>query len=256
MTSLQQNKRISCYNGKDLNREKGFLLGRGEYVKSTRVFFIRWSTFMIGLIIMSLGIAMMIRAELGGAPWDVLHIGLTIQFGLTVGTWSIVLGGIILGITAILMKSFPQIGAFINMIIVGVFIDLFLWIIPSPDNIILQFFLLLAGILIIGYGIGIYIAPGCGAGPRDSLMLALQIKTGWKVQYVRILMEIVVLVAGWYMGGTVFIGTLLFCFGIGSVVGITLPQCQRYFDSIMKRGTNNENFNEGSLRPYHHDGVS
>ncbi|MFC0473618.1 YitT family protein [Halalkalibacter kiskunsagensis] len=231
-------------------------MGRGEYERNKRVDLIRWGTFTIGLMVMSLGIALMIRAELGGAPWDVLHIGLTIQFGLTVGTWSILMGAIILGITALLMKSFPQLGAFLNMVIVGVFIDLFLWILPSPDSIMLKFIMLLVGIVIIGYGIGIYIAPGCGAGPRDSLMLALQIKTGWKVQYVRVLMEIVVLAAGWFMGGTVFIGTLLFCFGIGSVVGVTLPQCQRYFDSILKRGKTNENFNEGSLRPYHHDGVS
>lgn len=217
---------------------------------------IRWTLFMIGLIVMSFGIALMIRADLGVAPWDVLHIGLTNQIGFTVGTWSILMGLIILAISGWLMKTWPQIGAFINMLLVGVFIDLFMWILPTPDGILLKFLMLILGILIIGYGIGVYIAPGCGAGPRDSLMLALTMKTGWKVQRVRGVMEIIVLSVGWLLGGPVFIGTLLFCFGIGPVVGMTLPQCQRFTDFIMERGTKYENLNEGTLRPHHHDGVS
>ncbi|WP_439644339.1 YczE/YyaS/YitT family protein [Halalkalibacter akibai] len=207
-------------------------------------------------MVMSLGIALMIRAELGGAPWDVLHLGLSFQLGLTVGTWSIIMGVVILLLTTMLTKSLPQIGAFINMLFVGLFIDVFMWLISTPSYVFFQYIMLGLGIIIIGYGIGIYIAPRCGAGPRDSLMLALQEKTGWKVQYVRGLMEIIVLTFGWLLGGTVFIGTLLFCFGIGSVVGITLPQCQRVFDYIIERGNKDEDINKGTLRPYHHDGVS
>ncbi|GAE26716.1 membrane protein [Halalkalibacter wakoensis JCM 9140] len=211
---------------------------------------------MFGLIVMALGIALMIHANLGGAPWDVLHIGLTKQLGLTVGTWSIIMGFVVLSITAFLMKSWPQIGAFLNMLFLGIFIDLFLWLIPAPATMFWQYSMMLLGILIIGYGIGIYIAPGCGAGPRDSLMLALQQKTGWKVQHVRVLMEVSVLSIGWLLGGTVFIGTLIFCFGIGSVVGVTLPQCKRIFDYILERGIKDEDFNKGSLRTHYHDGVS
>ncbi len=217
---------------------------------------IRWALFMVGLIVMAFGIALMIRADLGVAPWDVLHIGLTIQFGLTVGTWSILMGMIILAVSGWLMKAWPQIGAFINMVLLGVFIDLFMWILPTPDGILIRLLMLFLGILIIGYGIGLYIAPGCGAGPRDSLMLALKMKTGWKVQRVRGIMEMIVLTIGWLLGGPVFIGTLLFCFGIGQVVGIAMPQCQRLVDFIIERGTKHENFNEGSLRSHHHDGVS
>ncbi|MDT8861521.1 YitT family protein [Alkalihalobacillus sp. MEB130] len=211
---------------------------------------------MIGLMIMGFGIALMVHADLGGAPWDVLHIGLTNQFGLTVGTWSILMGFVVLTITTVLMKSLPQIGAFLNMIFLGIFIDLFLWIIPAPEFLVLQYVMMIAGIVIIGYGIGVYIAPGCGAGPRDSLMLALQLKTGWKVQHVRVLMEVSVLTVGWLLGGTVFIGTLIFCFGIGSIVGITLPHCKRLFDSIIERGNKDEDFNERPLRTYNHDGIS
>jgi uncharacterized protein len=211
---------------------------------------------MIGLIIMSFGISMMIRADLGSAPWDVLHIGLTMQLGLTVGSWSIIMGFIIIGLTSLLTKKWPQFGAFINMVLVGVFIDIFLWILPSPEGFLLKLAMLVIGIIVIGYGIGLYIAPRLGAGPRDSLMLALTMRTGWKVQWVRSSMEVIVLSFGWLLGGPVFIGTLLFCFGIGSVVGFTMPQCQRIVDILIERGSRNENFNQGTLRTHHHDGIS
>lgn len=199
---------------------------------------------------------MMIKADLGSAPWDVLHIGLTLQLGLTVGSWSIIMGFLIIGATSFLTKEWPQLGAFINMVLVGVFIDIFLWILPAPEGFVLKLAMLLLGIIIIGYGIGLYIAPKLGAGPRDSLMLALTLRTGWKVQWVRSSMEVIVLTAGWLLGGPVFIGTLLFCFGIGSVVGFTMPQCQRMVDILIERGSKNENFNQGTLRTHHHDGVS
>ncbi|OLS36733.1 hypothetical protein BTR22_11090 [Alkalihalophilus pseudofirmus] len=211
---------------------------------------------MVGLVIMSFGISMMIKADLGSAPWDVLHIGLTLQLGLTVGSWSIIMGFLIIGATSFLTKEWPQLGAFINMVLVGVFIDIFLWILPAPEGFVLKLAMLLLGIIIIGYGIGLYIAPKLGAGPRDSLMLALTLRTGWKVQWVRSSMEVIVLTAGWLLGGPVFIGTLLFCFGIGSVVGFTMPQCQRMVDILIERGSKNENFNQGTLRTHHHDGVS
>lgn len=199
---------------------------------------------------------MMIKADLGSAPWDVLHIGLTLQLGLTVGSWSIIMGFLIIGATSFLTKEWPQLGAFINMVLVGVFIDIFLWILPAPEGFALKLAMLLLGIIVIGYGIGLYIAPKLGAGPRDSLMLALTLRTGWKVQWVRSSMEVIVLTAGWLLGGPVFIGTLLFCFGIGSVVGFTMPQCQRMVDILIERGSKNENFNQGTLRTHHHDGVS
>ncbi|WP_209122850.1 YitT family protein [Alkalihalobacillus sp. BA299] len=216
----------------------------------------RWGIFMLGLVIMSFGISLMITADLGSAPWDVLHIGLTLQLGLTIGTWSIIMGFVIIGITALLTKEWPQLGAFVNMVLVGVFIDIFLFFLITPDSFISKLIMLISGIIIIGYGMGLYIAPNCGAGPRDSLMLAITKKTKFKVQWVRSAMEIVVLTTGWLLGGPVFIGTLIFCFGIGSVVGITLPQCQRLVDRLIERGVNNEDIDKRTLRVDHHDGIS
>jgi uncharacterized membrane protein YczE len=229
---------------------EGIIANRHRWLK-------RWLIFMIGLIIMAFGIVLMIRAELGSAPWDVFHIGLTIQLGLTIGTWSILVGFFIIGLTALLTRSWPQWGAFINMLLVGVFIDIFMLVpwIQTPSFFLGQLSMLIIGIVIVGYGIGLYIAPRCGAGPRDSLMLALTQITGWKVQWVRGAMELIVLASGWWLGGPVFIGTILFSLGIGSIVGFTLPQCQSFVDRIIG-GVPLEGFNKGKIRLNHHDGVS
>ncbi|OIJ07692.1 hypothetical protein BKP35_18610 [Anaerobacillus arseniciselenatis] len=216
----------------------------------------RWLIFLVGMMIMSLGIVLMIEANLGVAPWDVLHIGLTKQLGLTVGTWSILVGFCIISLTRLLTKEWPQIGAFLNMILVGIFIDIFRLFINTPTTMIGQYVMLLVGVIVIGYGIGLYIAPKCGAGPRDSLMIAITEKSGWKVQYVRGAMEIVVLAIGWSLGGPVFVGTIIFSLTIGNVVGFTLPQCQRIVDRMIERGDQIENINKRTVRVNHHDGVS
>ncbi|WP_059102745.1 YczE/YyaS/YitT family protein [Shouchella shacheensis] len=223
---------------------------------------IRWAFFVGGISLLAFGIAVMIRADLGGAPWDVLHIGLTLKFGLTVGTWSILAGIVVLGLSGLLLKRVPQLGAFLNMLLVGLFLDLFLFLVPIPGTLMGQWFYLLLSFVIIGIGIGIYIAPQLGAGPRDSLMIGLQQKTGWSLRWVRSGMEAIVLLIGWLLGGPVSVGTLLFVFGIGYVVGMTVPSCKRLVDAVIQarlltveRRRANENFNEGPLRPHHHDGT-
>lgn len=216
----------------------------------------RWLIFLTGLLVMSFGIVLMIEANLGVAPWDVLHIGLTKQVGLTVGSWSIIVGFCIITITGILTKEWPQFGAFLNMVLVGVFIDIFRIFINTPATTIGQYVMLLVGVIVCGYGIGLYIAPKCGAGPRDSLMIAITERSGWKVQHVRFVMEIVVLMIGWILGGPVFIGTILFSLTIGNVVGFTLPQCQRLVDAMIERGIKIEDIDQGTLRVNNHDGIS
>ncbi|MBU7593227.1 YczE/YyaS/YitT family protein [Metabacillus halosaccharovorans] len=196
---------------------------------------LQWLFFMIGISVMSFGIVLMIKADLGSAPWDVLHIGLFEHFGLTIGTWSIIMGFFVLGSASLLTKSLPQTGAFLNMLLVGIFIDMYLLIpfLQTPDSLGFQIIMLIIGIVVIGYGMGLYIAADCGIGPRDSLMIALVKMTGMKIQWIRLLMEIVVLSFGWLLGGPVFIGTIIFCLTIGHVVGLTLPHCQRLVDRVM-----------------------
>ncbi len=220
-------------------------------------FWMSWSVFVAGLLVMTFGIALMIKAEAGSAPWDVFHIGLYHQVGLSIGTWSIIVGFLIIATTALMEKTLPKVGAFLNMLLVGIFLDFYLWlpILKTPDHFVGQLIMLTIGIIVMGYGIGLYIAADKGAGPRDSLMLVLTKRTGWKVQHIRLAMEIIVLALGWLMKGPVSIGTLLFCVSIGPIVGYSLPQCKYLVARLMERGIRNEDFNKRKVRLDHYDGV-
>lgn len=216
-----------------------------------------WSVFIIGLLIMAYGIALMITANLGSAPWDVFHIGLFLKLGLTIGTWSIIVGFVIIVITTILTKKWPRTGAFANMVLVGVFIDLFLSMpgMVTPHSLLAKYLMLAAGILFNGIGISIYISAQRGAGPRDTLMLFLTEKTGWKLSNVRRCMELFVLLLGWLMGGPVFIGTFVFGLTIGTIVGAILPICNKWVAILIERGERFEDFHKRPIRSDHHDGA-
>lgn len=203
---------------------------------------IRWSIYFIGLLIMSLGIVLTIKAELGTSPWDVLHIGLYYQLGLTIGSWAIIVGGTILLLSSIFTRKLPQAGAFVNMLTVGLFIDLYLLLpfIQTPSGYAGKALMLLLGIIVMGYGIGLYISAGCGAGPRDTLMLALVEKTGIKVSRIRGAIELIVLFFGWILGGPVFIGTIVCTLSIGYVIGFTLPQCQKTTNALLEKTVKRE----------------
>lgn len=204
----------------------------------------RFIIYILGLLTMALGIVLQIKADLGASPWDVLHVGLYYQLGLTIGTWSIIVGLIILTSAAILMKEFPQMGAFLNMVLVGLFIDLYLLlpVLSTPEALVGKTFMLLSGITLSGYGMGIYISAQFGAGPRDSLMIALTTKTGWKLSRVRAIMELIVLFIGWQLGGPVYLGTILFSITIGYIAGYALPQCQALTNKLL------DQLNKQSLR--------
>lgn len=223
-----------------------------------RIFWIRWFTFFIGIAVMSFGIALTIRAELGVAPWDVLHVGLTLKFGLTVGSWSIIVGFFILGLSCLLMKSWPKMGAFLNMLFVGIFIDLFLFLplIVTPVSFFGKLLMLITGVVVCGIGMGLYISSEHGAGPRDSLMLALTELLKFKIQYVRFAMEFTVLCIGWLLGGPVFVGTIIITIMIGPVVGFALPLFRNIVSKMIIRGDDDENFNKREIRSHHYDGIS
>ncbi|EKN64920.1 YitT family protein [Schinkia azotoformans] len=197
----------------------------------------KWLVYLIGLLIMTLGLVLVIVANLGSAPWDVLHIGLYKQFGLTIGSWSIIVGVFVLGSSAILSKAIPKIGAFLNMLLCGIFIDMYMLIpwLDTPETMLGQFIMLLIGIILNAYGMAIYISANVGTGPRDSLMLALMQRTGIKVQWVRLIMEVTVLAVGWMLGGPVGIGTVILSLLIGHIAGFALPQCQKMTDYWLKK---------------------
>ncbi len=231
----------------------------GEEKERTKsgVYALRWLIFIIGNAVMAFGIVLMIVASLGNAPWDVLHIGLQLQFGLTIGLWAIIVGTVIIAVTCLLTKAWPKIGSVVNMLLIGMLIDVYMLIpwLTTPEHWFWKLVMLLAGIVVMGYGMGIYISARFGAGPRDGLMLAIVQLTGWKIQWVRSVMEVSVLLIGWLMGGPVFIGTLLFALLIGHVVALALSQCERWVDRWIG-GVSFENLNKRPVRVNHHDGVS
>lgn len=204
---------------------------------------IKWFIFFIGQFIMSLGIVLTIKADLGAAPWDVLHIGLFKQFGLTIGSWSVLAGFAVLLLSSIVAKQIPQLGAFVNMLTVGIFIDsiMLLPILPEPETVLYKASVLIIGTFIWGYGMGLYISAKCGAGPRDSLMLALSASTGWDVQTIRYLIEALILFIGWLLGGPVFIGTFIYLLLIGKITGIALIQCQHFTSNLLLYNPVNQN---------------
>lgn len=203
------------------------------YMRKT--FMWRWLFFLSGMMVMSLGISMTIKGQrLGIGPWDVLHVGLYQNFGLSIGTWGIITGFIIILVTAAVLKQWPQIGTWLNMLLIGLFIDLFNWLLPDFSTLTGQVIIFTVGVLVLAYGIGIYVAPNVGAGPRDSLMLILVDKLGIGVKKVRTMIEVIVAIIGWLLGGPVGIGTVIIALLIGQIVHYSLPQCRKLLLRIIK----------------------
>lgn len=192
----------------------------------------RWFFFIAGQVILALGITLTIKGHLLGiAPWDVLHVGLYRMFGFTIGTWSILTGLFIVGSTAIYLRRWPQIGTWINMFLIGLFIDFFNWLIPAVPTLAGQAAVFILGIAVMAVGLGMYVSPDIGAGPRDTLMLVLIEKTGWSVKTVRTALEVSVALAGWLIGGPIGIGTVIIALLFGQLLQYTLP----YFKELLRR---------------------
>ncbi|MCA0991993.1 YczE/YyaS/YitT family protein [Pseudalkalibacillus hwajinpoensis] len=195
---------------------------------------IRWGFFFVGLAVLGLGIAMTIKGKTFGiGPWDVFHYGLFKQFGLTIGSWSIITGFIILAFTSLYTKTMPQLGAFLNMLLLGLFIDFFLYLLPDPVTLLSQGIVFIVGIVVLGYGIGLYVISGLGAGPRDGIMLLIVEKTGWRIDWVRNGIEIAVLLFGWLLGGPVGIGSIVIAFMLGKIIQFSMPQCKALLETVL-----------------------
>lgn len=174
----------------------------------------RWTRLMIGLFGCGLASAFMIRSRLGLGPWDAFHVGLHNLTGLTVGIVSILVGlAIIFGTLFIDIR--PGAGTLVNMVMIGVFMDLLLIVIPDAGGWVMGFAYYLVGIVVFGLSTGVYLGAGLGSGPRDGLMIGLSERTGRSVRLVRTFVELGVLAAGWAMGGQIGVGTILFAFTVG-----------------------------------------
>jgi uncharacterized membrane protein YczE len=172
---------------------------------------------IVGLILFGLGIALMAEAGLGLGPWEAFHQGLGRLTGLEIGTISVLLGIPILLLWLPLGER-PGVGTLLNVVLIGTATNVGIALLPSAIGLGAQLAMMLAGLLIIGLGSGLYLAADLGAGPRDGLMTGLHHRFGWSIRRARTLVEVTVLALGWLLGGTIGIGTLAFAFGIGPLV--------------------------------------
>ncbi len=190
------------------------------------------STFFFlcfGLILFGLGEGMLIVSASGASPWSVLAQGIFLNIGFSIGLITIFISIAVL-LLWLPLKQKPGIGTILNALIIGVMIDVCVRYVPTPENYISQILLGAFAVLTVGIGGGIYLVANLGAGPRDGLMIGLQKITNLPIAAVRGLLEISVMTIGWYLGGTVGIGTLLFAFGIGPCVALGLFLVNRLFN--------------------------
>jgi uncharacterized membrane protein YczE len=174
-----------------------------------------------GLVIFGLGEGLLIISTIGASPWNVLHQGLSLNLGLSIGTWAFLISLIVLLLWFFLDEKIG-IGTILNFIIIAIMIDLTVHFFKAPELWINQFLLCSVSVLMVGLGSGIYLIARLGPGPRDGLMTGLQKKTGLSIVMVRGCIEILVISCGWLLGGIVGVGTLLYALGIGPAVALSL----------------------------------
>lgn len=176
---------------------------------------------VFGLALFGLGIALIIDADLGAAPWDVFHTGVSELTGVPVGT-VIILTGIALLLLWIPLREQPGLGTILNAVEIGLVVDLVLPVLPGPDRLVARLAMMLAGVVIVAVGSGFYIGAGLGPGPRDGLMTGLA-RRGLSIRVARTGIEVGVLVVGVLLGGSIGLGTAVFAVGIGPLVHALLP---------------------------------
>lgn len=186
---------------------------------------IRWNTFIrdfiriqIGFLLFGLAITLMIRGNIGTSAWVVLEAALAYKLGITVGTMTVIMGFIVL-VSAVAMREQMGWGTLANILSIGPWVDMWNSFMPSvTDNLLLQIFMLLAAILLMGLGSAIYIGVDAGAGPRDSLMLAIKRTTGVSIRVSRAIIEITVVTLGWLLSGPAGVGTVVYALLIGPAI--------------------------------------
>lgn len=184
-------------------------------------FSVRMLRLFFGLFLYALGIVVTMNANIGFAPWEVFHKGIANISGFTIGQISIMVGFLIC-ILVLLMGEKLGLGTLFNMLMIGAFIDMIMYIdfIPHIQRFYFGVPFLFLGLFIIAAATYFYISSGFGAGPRDSLMVAIEKKTGFSSGLSKAIMEAAVVLSGWLLGGPVGLGTVIAAFGIGLCIDI------------------------------------
>lgn len=210
---------ILRYNEKDVVKE------RMQSVKIKRFLF-----YVIGLFVLTAGITLTIKSDIGAGAWDALNVGLSEKIGFTVGTWVILVGVILIIVNALLMKAWPDFFALITIIVTGLFIDFWLITLFSNWTITDVFFayaVFIIGMIFIGLGIAIYLQAKFAVIPIDGLMLAIHHRTGLSIRTSKTAGELIALLAALLLGGPIGVGTIAITFGIGPLVQFFYPTFEK-----------------------------
>ena len=184
----------------------------------------RLAKLLVGLFLFGIGTSLMVRANLGLAPWDVLAQGMARATGWSFGAVVVLIGAGVLLLWWPLRQK-PGLGTVLNMLLIGPAAEVGLWLLPDFHVFWQQVAVFAAGLCLLALATGLYIGARFGAGPRDGLMTGLHARLGWPIWLARTVIEGSALVAGWMLGGTVGIGTVAFAVLVGPLVGKALPWC-------------------------------
>ncbi|OEV03962.1 YczE/YyaS/YitT family protein [Streptomyces oceani] len=193
-----------------------------------------------GLLLYGASLGLLVRAELGVSPWDVLHQGVARHTGLTIGTVSVLTGAVVL-VLWIPLRQRPGLGTVSNVFLVGLSMDGALWLVPETSAPALRVVLLVAGVVLNGLATGLYVSAHFGPGPRDGLMTGLHQRTGRSIRLVRTAIEVAVLASGFALGGSVGVGTIAYALAVGPLAQLSLrmfatPAPERPTSLVVARG--------------------
>ena len=192
----------------------------------------KFSTFFFlcfGLTLFGIGEGLLIISLTGASPWSVLAQGISLNVNLSIGTITLLISIAVL-ILWIPLSQKPGMGTIFNALIIALMIDLCIKFVPTPSTYFYQLILAIISVTMVGIGGGIYLVSNLGAGPRDGLMIGLQKVSNLPIAAIRATLEITVVSVGWYLGGTVGVGTLLFAFGIGPCLVLGLYLVDKIFN--------------------------
>jgi hypothetical protein len=182
-----------------------------------------------GLSLFGIGEGLLIVSFTGASPWSVLAQGISLNVNYSIGFITFIISAAVLFFWIFLNQK-PGIGTILNALIVAIMIDICIRFVQTPGSYLSQILLAIFAVITVGLGGGIYLIANLGPGPRDGLMIGLQQKTHFPIAVVRTFLEITVVSIGWYLGGIVGIGTLLFAFGIGPTVAFGLFIVKKFFN--------------------------
>ena len=189
------------------------------------------STFLLlcfGLSLFGIGEGLLLVSHAGASPWSVLAQGISLNIDYSIGIITFFISLFVIFLWVFLSQK-PGIGTILNAVIIAIMIDVCLKYVQTPDHIVAKILLAFFAVLLVGIGSGFYLIANLGPGPRDGLMTGLQAKTKLPIALVRVFLEILVVSIGWYLGGTVGFGTLLFAFGVGPAVALGLFLVKKIF---------------------------